>query len=53
MGRGRLKKAFEVAVTAAANSSRGIFLRSAKNLAVWVIRAGSFIFCFRIGSGDI
>ena len=28
-------------------------LRSARSLAVWTIRAGSFGFCFRTGSGDM
>jgi len=50
---GREKKERLVAVTAWAKSDRDICLNSAKNLAVWNIKAGSFVFCFRIGSGDI
>ena len=49
---GKLKKVLLVAVTAWANSGRGICFSSAKKLAVWIIRAGSLVFCFRIGSGD-
>ena len=49
----KLKKDLDVAVTASAKSGRSMPLRAARNFAVWTIRAGSFILCFRIGSGDI
>jgi len=42
-----------VAVTARAKSIGSISFSSAKKRAVWTIRAGSFIFCFRIGAGDM
>ena len=40
-------------VVACARSSKLTPLRSARSLAVCTIRAGSFGFCFRTGSGDM
>lgn len=50
---GREKKELLVAVTASAKSGSDICFNSDTNLAVWNSKAGSFVFCFRIGSGDI
>lgn len=50
---GKLKKVLVVVVTAFAKSARGICFNLARQRAVWMRRAGSFIFCLRIGSGDI
>jgi len=50
---GRPKKVLLAAVMAWANSGRGICFSSATKPAVWIIRAGSLVFCLRIGSGDM
>src|SRR3989304_8253893 len=50
---GRVKKAVDVAVTAAANSAKSIHFKSARNFPGGIIRAGSVAFCFCIGSGGL
>ena len=50
---GRLKKFCDVLVICSANSSIGICFSSAMNSAVWVIKAGSLVFLFLTGTGDI